>query len=548
MSHRGVEFLSPGMTILGIPLGWWIVLAIALYAATALTPKALKLRRIPGPWSYAATGYRLAWDAWRARSVHAILGLHRRYGPVVRIGPQEVSFNSLSALRTIYGAGSGFERTSFYRMFDVYGRPNLFTFGSGKLHRDRKKLISHIYANQTVLGAEFSGMVQNKVAEYLALLDREPEHASEIFRSLHYFSFDTISEFVYGPHYGGTSALTGCGHSQGLIQDILDPARRRLAWFAVHFPAYTKWITTRTGLLERLLTWMGVMPMKKPFTYSGIRQHALQAFQQFKNAPADVQAKAAETSVIGRLFKVREEANLTDMDIASECADHLLAGIDTTADSLMFMIWALSLPQNKKCQEKLREEVSRVSVDADSGNGNGIGIPSPKDLTQLPYLNAVVREALRLYSPLPAFEPRVSPMDTLIDGYEIPAGTIVGMSPFCLHRDDSVFPSPLSFKPERWLTGASGTLVLVPESDLRNRYFWAFSSGARMCVGMHLANAEMLTLLAALYRKYSTSARHPDTSPGITSRFEVFWDETMPKMEEHECWIDFVKLEDRAAA
>ncbi|KAK5417386.1 hypothetical protein LTR06_003373 [Exophiala xenobiotica] len=523
--------LSEDMTFLELPLSLWVTIVIALYAISCLFSGSSRLGKIPGPWLYATTRYRLGLDAWRARSVHAILKLHRQYGPIVRIGPSEISFNSLSALRTIYGAGSGFERTSFYRMFDVYGHKNLFTFGSGKLHRDRKKLISHIYANQTVLGPESSAMVQKKVGAFLSLLEREPDHASEIFRSLHYFSFDTISEFVYGADHGGTTALSGCKMSQALIEDILNPARRRLAWFAIHFPAYTKWITTRTGLLERLLTSLGLMPMRKPFTYSGIRQHALDAFHSFKNAPIEVQANAAENTVIGRLFKVRQEANLSDMDIASECADHLLAGIDTTADSLMFMIWALSLPQHREFQDKLREEVSQISVDSND-------LPVPKELTQLPYLNAVVKETLRLYSPLPAFEPRVSLTDTVIDGYEIPAGTVVGMSPFCLHRDESVFPSPLSFTPEGWLT-PSGTLV--PESDLRNRYFWAFSSGARMCIGMHLANAEMLTLIAALYRKYRTSAKHPDTSPGITSRFEVFHDETMPKMAEHECWIDFAK-------
>ncbi|KIX07579.1 uncharacterized protein Z518_02232 [Rhinocladiella mackenziei CBS 650.93] len=527
-----IEVLGAGLGVLGSPIGFWVVLAIISYAVSCSFPNSAKLRRIPGPWLYAATQFRLAIDAWQARSIHTVLNLHRKYGPVVRIGPNEVSFNTLSAMRTIYGAGSGFERTAFYRMFDVYGRPNLFTFGSGKLHRDRKKLVSHIYANQTVLGADFSAMVQKKVAGFLSLLERDPEHASEIFGSLHYFSVDTISEFVYGPDHGATTAVSGSKQSRELIQDILNPARRRLAWFTVHFPAYTKWITTRTGLLERVLTSLGLMPMRKPFTYSGIRQHALTAFYSFKNAPAEVQAKAAKTTVIGRLFKIQKETNMTDMDIASECADHFLAGIDTTADSLMFMIWALSLPQHTEYQEKLREEVSLVAVDSQ-------GLPIPKDLTQLPYLNAVVRESLRLYSPLPTFEPRSSPVDTVVDGYEIPAGTIVGMSPFALHRDETVFPAPLTFRPERWLTPSG---AVIPESDIRNRYFWAFSSGARMCIGMHLANAEMLTLMAAVYRKYRTSAKHPDMSPGITSRYEVFYDETMPRMVEHECWIDFEKI------
>lgn len=77
-----------------------------------------RLKHVPGPLVYALTRYRLAYDAWKARSIHKIRALHQKHGAVVRVGPNQVSFNSLSALRTIYGAGSGFERTSFYRMFD----------------------------------------------------------------------------------------------------------------------------------------------------------------------------------------------------------------------------------------------------------------------------------------------------------------------------------------------------------------------------------------------------------------------------------------------
>src|SRR3978361_1104922 len=97
----------------------WIVIE-SLY----INPKS----KIPGPKIYALTGWRLAYDDYRGTRTRTIHKLHQQYGPVVRIGPNEVHFNSLTALRKIYGAGSGFERTSFYRMFDVYGRQNLFTF------------------------------------------------------------------------------------------------------------------------------------------------------------------------------------------------------------------------------------------------------------------------------------------------------------------------------------------------------------------------------------------------------------------------------------
>ena len=490
------------------------------------------LRKIPGPKLYAITRFRLGLDAWKTRSIHTVHKLHIQYGPVIRIGPNEISFNSLSALRTIYGAGSPFERTKFYRMFDVYGRPNLFTFASGKDHRERKKLLSHIYANQTVLGSKHAKLVQQKVFEYLQMLEREPDAASEIFSSLHYFSFDTISEFVYGPDHGGTKSLRDLNNDRSLLDDILSPARRRMAWFGVHFPAYTKWVSTRTGLVERLVNRLGMMPMRKPFVYSGIREHALKAYYCFKAASPETRASLSETTVIGCLVRSQKAQNLTDMDIASECADHLLAGIDTTSDSLMFLIWALSLPQNLHYQDHLRAKLSHISVDDQ-------GLPCPRELTHLPYLNAILRESLRMYSPLPAFEPRVCGVDTVVDGYNIPAGTVVGMSPYCLHREENVYPEPLKFAPERWLKEDGS---LIAESDARNRYFWAFSSGARMCIGMHLANAEMLTLVAAIMRKYRTVARHPDTSPGITSRYEIFQDESMPKMVEHECYIDFVPL------
>jgi hypothetical protein len=492
-----------------------------------------ELRRIPGPLSFALTRLRLAYEAWNGHATRTVNTLHHRYGSVVRIGPNQVSFNSLSALRQIYGAGSGFERTSFYRMFDVYGRPNLFTFKSGNDHRERKKLMSHMYSNQSVLGRHFSDLVKSKVSGYLQMLEEEPTAAGEIFSSLHYFSIDAISEFVYGPSYGGTKALRQFSIDRRLLDDILCNTRRRLSWFATHFPAYTKWITTRKGILDRLITRIGLLPMPRPFVYSGIREHALKAFWSFKTAPRDDQEKQSETTVIGRLVKIQKDQALSDMDIASECADHLLAGIDTTADSLLFLFWALSLPQNLHCQERLRDELSRIEVDDD-------GIPAPKDLMPLPYLSAVIRETLRLYTPLPAFEPRSSPVDTVVDGYAIPANTVVGISPYCLHREPGIFPNPLHFDPERWLTDRGR---LIPEADPRNRWFWAFSSGARMCIGMHLAHAEMSTLTAAVVRRYQTTARDPAASPGITSRSEIFHDETVQQVREHECWIDFVPLD-----
>ena len=146
--------------------------------------------------------------------------------------------------------------------------------------------------------------------------------------------------------------------------------------------------------------------------------------------------ESEKLTIIGRLWDnqiSQKEGGLTDMEIASEAADHLLAGVDTTADTL---IWALSRSENIPFQEKLIEEVCSIPI----ASVNRKGIASMEATGKLPYLDAVIKETLRLYAPLPASEPRSLPVDTVIDGYRIPANTIVSMSAFSLHRNEEVFP------------------------------------------------------------------------------------------------------------
>lgn len=476
--------LQPCLTlnlVTGAVPPWFAALVVAaifftvyqlLYVPLVLSP----LNRVPGPKSFAITRWRLMYEDWKGTRTAKIHKLHIEYGPAVRVGPNEVSFNDLAALRTIYGAGSKFERTEFYRLFDVYGRQNLFTFSSSRKHAARKKLLTNAYSKSRILKHPTATAVQDKSRQFLQLLESEPDTASEIFTSLHYFSFDAISNFLYGKDYGGTSALTGSVADRALLDDMIDPARRALSWWAVHFPGYTKWLYTRTGLMERILPWTGVLPMRKPTVYSGIRAHAFDAWERFKAADVKESNVSVQGSILGLLWKHHEsqkEDGLDDLDIASECADELLAGIDTTSNTLMFLIWALSLPENRAYQERLISEVSNIDASLLDQNG----IPSVQSTDRLPYLDALMNETLRLYVTLPASEPRSLPVDSVINGYHIPARVVVGMSPYCLHRNTQVFREPCKFDPERWFGPAADVAEM-------KKWWWAFSSGGRMCIGL----------------------------------------------------------------
>jgi cytochrome P450 len=294
------------------------------------------------------------------------------------------------------------------------------------------------------------------------------------------------------------SSLTG-GRDRKLLRDIVSTERRRLSWFAVHFPVFTKWLYSQTGIVKLFAA--RLYPMKPPTTYTGIREHAWNAWTSFQTQ-AETKSRSSgaagsDASIVELLHQHQVNASggrgkLTDLDIASECADHLLAGIDTTSDSLMFLIWALSRPANLKFQNKLIQEIDSLkSEDFDASDS----IPKPEIVTdtgRMPYLDLVIKETLRLYAPLPASEPRSFPEIVEVDGYQIPAGTVISLLPYALHRKEDVFEDPLVFNPERWETRP------VPEdtdaadwakaeeerlSEMR-KWYWAFSSGPRMCIGI----------------------------------------------------------------
>lgn len=444
---------------------------------------ATPLRKVPGAKSFATTKWRLAYEDYKGVRTQTIHALHQSHGTAVRVGPNEVSFSSLSALKTIYGAGSGFERTDFYRMFDVFGEQNLFTFAEVKKHAERKKLLAHAYSKSVILSphAIAKPLIERNVKSYLDLLDSEKGAAEEIFQSLHWFSLDSITGFLYGDklEYSGTDALRGNKKHRELLGDIIDPSRRKLSWSVVHFRAYTKWLYSRGDTAEKLIQSLGLFPMKKPTTYTGIRVHALMSTNRFDISVLFGKRPDPALSLMEKLWEnanAGEKIRLGSPEMASEMADHCLAGIDTTSDTLMFAIWALSRCQNITYQQRLIEEVTSIP-DTDC---NEDGIPTVEAADKLPYLGAIIKETLRLYAPLPASEPRSLPIDTMIDGYTIPARTVVSMSPYTLHRNAEVFPDPMVFKPERWL-GEYGDLTEM------KKWFWAFSSGGRMCIGLQYA-------------------------------------------------------------
>ncbi|KAM0442364.1 hypothetical protein ACHAQK_004704 [Fusarium lateritium] len=221
----------------------------------------------------------------------------------------------------------------------------------------------------------------------------------------------------------------------------------------------------------------------------------------------------ADFTLVSRMQE--EKFNMDATVIASECMDHMLAGIETTGDALCFLMWQISQPGYRFIQEKLRDEFRENPE-----------IP----LDQLVYLEAVAKEGLRVFPSIPMSLPRCVPVGgATVDGHWLPGGTIVSCQPYSMHRmDEEVFPNPDEFEPRRWLDEKG--------SAERNRLFFAFSNGGRACIGRHLAIVEMKTLLRDIYSRYRTS-------PAEEMNFDMSMDDQIftSRPKDQKCMLKFTE-------
>jgi cytochrome P450 len=194
---------------------------------------------------------------------------------------------------------------------------------------------------------------------------------------------------------------------------------------------------------------------------------------------------------------------MSDRQIRDEVLTLVLAGHETTANALSWT-WYL-LAQHPEVEAKLHAELDEVL-------DRGRRLPTVEDLARLRYTEMVVSESMRLYPPAWVVG-RLAIKDCEIRGYVIPAGALVLISQYVLHRDARFFPKPESFDPTRW----------TPEAkELRPAYsYFPFGGGARRCIGEGFALMEGVLLVASIasrWRMRLDPNHMVETYPRITLR------------------------------
>jgi cytochrome P450 len=192
----------------------------------------------------------------------------------------------------------------------------------------------------------------------------------------------------------------------------------------------------------------------------------------------------AATDLLDVLMGARaaDGSPLTDAEIADEVATFMLAGHETTANTLCWTLALLSAYPSARTQ--LEAELETVLGDRD---------PDAGDAEKLPWTRAVVAEAMRLYPPAWTIE-RGAVADDEVSGVPIPAGSLVAIPPYLVHRHRDFWADPAGFDPARFLPEAG-----VPG----HRYAYIpFGGGRRACVGASFAELETVLVLATIARRY----------------------------------------------
>jgi cytochrome P450 len=192
-------------------------------------------------------------------------------------------------------------------------------------------------------------------------------------------------------------------------------------------------------------------------------------------------------------------ARLDEAEVRDEIVTFLLAGHDTTANTLAWAFWLLAM--HPDVEADVRRELREVL---------GGRTPAPADLERLVVTEAVIKETLRLYPAAPMI-PRRAVREATVGGYVVPAGSEVIVWVYFTHRDARAFPDPEAFRPARFLGGG--------ESALPKGAFIPFGAGPRACIGRTFAMAEAVAALAVLLQRWTfeyVGGRPPRPRPRIT--------------------------------
>ncbi|KAJ4984443.1 Pisatin demethylase 18 [Stagonosporopsis vannaccii] len=440
-------------------------------------------RSIPGPWS---TRVSRLWYYRRVRGGnfhHDNIALHEKFGDVVRIAPGYYSITSPE--KTVYGISSKFPKGDWYQGWKHPSpeRWTLFPDQDMKRHAETRKRFQGLYSMSSLLSYE--SYVDSCIDIFLGKLNNFARSRATIDLA-HWFqcyAFDVLGEITYSERFGFLDkgediAGTLVALDKSMVYSTLIGIFPRL--HPVLYPILEK--IPGSGAAGRTYL-MGFVQKKIDERNRARKQGGLRASED-QSTPQDFLDKMTDA-------QARDPEKVTSYHIFMMGLSNIVAGSDTTAVSLSSV--AYHLMTSPQCLMKLRQEIK--------DHGLWDKRISFKETQDMPYLQSILKEALRLHpaTGLPLW--RVVPEGGLQLGeHWFPPGTNIGLNSWVAHYDRRVFGGDAHvFRPERW---EEAKLSDVERYKLMEANYMPFGLGSRTCLGRHISVLEMSKLIPEMAKSF----------------------------------------------
>ena len=467
----------------------------------------LRLRHVPGPFLASLTDlFRLFW-VYKGNAGDKHTSLHRKYGPLVRFGPNMVSVSAPSEIGVIYDIHGTFPKSNFYRALSFYvkGRaiPGLFATQDRRIHKLLRKPIAGIYSMTNLVSYE--PMVDSTIRCFFEQLDERFVKTSQVCALdvwLQMFAFDVIGSITFSKRLG---FLEKGQDIDGIMQN--------------------SWRYFKVASLISQMPWLDYIWIKNPILQR-LRRAKINPIVAFASARRKERAIEAEKG--GNTVNIDDEKNSQKSDnkdfltrflevesrdpetppwaVSAWSTSNITAGSDTTAILLRTIFY--NLLKHPESLAKLRHELTTEP-------GLDTQLVTWKQSLNLTYLGACIKEAGRLHPPFALPYERVVPAEgATICGKFLPGGTVVGMCPWATHRDYSTFGTDSDFwRPERWIE--------VNEAKRRQMEsaLLTFGAGNRSCIGKHISYLEISKLVPSLVREFDVRFTPFPLSPRLLCPF-----------------------------
>lgn len=446
---------------------------------------------IPGPKGFPIVGNLLNYTKFGDYSIDtlsdAYVNYRRRYGDVFREDLGNVSFVHVTnpfEMVKIMQSESKYPRRSLLPILEALNKFENFELGlmgNGqewwKFRQPIQKTMVHPLAASAYL------KTQIRVADDFTMYIEDKLKDDDVLP-------DTLDDITnYAMEAIGTVAF---GMRLGALNQYPDPVKKR---FVVLMKKYFDMVAKSCFMFPLFLHF------KTPFykDFLNVKREIDEISMNFLEK-GERKEYNKDLNIINALSNI----NLTENQKINLAITLLQAGVESTANSLCFLLYNLS--QNPHVQEKLHNEIISKIDDKEI---------EFQDINKMEYLKACLKESFRIYFPTIAGTNRILEKTIKVNDYEIPAGTCIVINCESITKSSKYFDDSLQYKPERWLTCPTGNRKKIPTGCLL-----PFGYGKRMCIGRRFAEQEIYLAIIKILKKFKIEENGKETLGTKTSTFK----------------------------